>query len=69
MDIRVPSKDPDSEEAPSASAATPRDRDDRAIKSVSLLLVGVVVVVTVFNGEIAARAIEAFRTFVTSLPQ
>lgn len=65
MDNRVPSKDPDSEEAPSASAATPRDRDDRAIKSVSLLLVGVVVVVTVFNGEIAARAIEAFRTFVT----
>ena len=44
---------------------TPRGWDDRIIKTVSLILVGVVVVFTVFNGEVAAHAIGVFRTFVT----
>ena len=65
MDSRVRSEDPDSKEARPASAVTPRGWDDRIIKSVSLILVGVVVVFTVFNGEAAAHAIGVFRTFVT----
>lgn len=65
MDSRVRSEDHDSKQAPPASAVTPRGWDDRIIKTVSLILVGVVVVFTVFNGEVAAHAIGVFRTFVT----
>ena len=77
MDHEKHSKNPDTSDAEgaedaedtgrvrSASGVTPRRWDDRIIKTVSLVLVAVVVVFAVLNGEAAARAIGSFRTFVT----
>lgn len=65
MDNQTHPDNPDSEHPQSASVVTPRRWDDRIVKTVSLVLVGAVVIFAVISSAAAANAIGSFRTFVT----
>ena len=65
MDSQSHPDSPDSEQPRHTSSVTSRQWDDRTIKTVSLVLVGAVVVFAVLSSAAAANAIGAFRTVVT----
>ena len=65
MDNQSHPDNPDSEHPHPTSVVTPRRWDDRIVKTVSLVLVGAVVIFAVLSSTAAANAIGSFRTFVT----